>query len=101
MSRKCLSLRNLKRKKLSKKFDALRRKLKTSIYDKNISLEERYNIVMSLSMLPRNSARVRIKNRCNITDRPKAYYRKFGISRIMLRELAGKGEIPGLLKSSW
>jgi small subunit ribosomal protein S14 len=101
MSRKCLSLRNLKRKKLFKKFSVARQELKKSIYNKNISLEERYNMVMTLSMLPRNSAKVRIKNRCNITDRPKAYYRKFGISRIMLRELAGKGEIPGLLKSSW
>jgi small subunit ribosomal protein S14 len=101
MSRKCLSMRNLKRKKMFKKFDTLRQNLKKSIYDKSISLEERYNIVMNLSVLPRNSSKVRIKNRCNITDRPRAYYRKFGISRIVLRELAGKGEIPGLLKSSW
>jgi len=71
------------------------------VYDKNISLDDRYASFLILASLPRNSSKSRIRNRCMITGRPRGYYRKVGLSRIILRDLAGKGEIPGLVKSSW
>lgn len=101
MSRKCLTEKNARRIEISNRFAAKRAELKKKIYDKTISLEERYKYIVALSLMPRDSSRTRIRNRCNITGRPRGYYRQFGISRIMLRELAGKAEIPGLYKSSW
>ena len=93
--------RNLKRIKLSKKFLEKREKLKKIIKDKKIPLEERFKAQLKLSKLPRNSAKSRIRNRCEITGRPHGVYRKLRISRIALRELALKGKIPGMTKSSW
>ena len=93
--------RNLKRIKLSNKFSKKREKLKKIIKDKKISLEERFKAQLKLSKLPRNSAKTRIRNRCEITGRPHGVYRKLRISRIALRELALKGKIPGMTKSSW
>ena len=93
--------RNLKRIKLSNKFSKKREKLKKIIKDKKISLEERFKAQLKLSKLPRNSAKTRIRNRCEITGRPHGVYRKLKISRIALRELALKGKIPGMTKSSW
>ena len=93
--------RNLKRIKLSKKFLEKREKLKKIIKDKKIPLEERFKAQLKLSKLPRNSAKSRIRNRCEITGRPHGVYRKLKISRIALRELASKGKIPGMTKSSW
>ena len=87
--------RNLKRIKLSKKF------LNKILRDKKIPLEERFKIQLKLSKMPRNGARTRIRNRCEITGRPHGVYRKLRISRIALRELASKGKIPGMTKSSW
>jgi len=101
MSRKCLIQKNNKRAALSARFAEKRVALKDKIYDKTLSLEERYQYIIALSLLPRDSSKIRIRNRCMITGRPRGYYRKFGISRIMLRDLAGKAEVPGLLKSSW
>lgn len=101
MSRKSLIQRNLKRTTLCIKYADKRRYLKQNIYDKNISLEDRYKLITKLSLLSKNSSKTRLRNRCSITGRPRGFYRKMGISRIMLRDLAGKGEIPGLLKSSW
>jgi small subunit ribosomal protein S14 len=101
MSRKCLTERNSKRVLLSTKFAAKRSELKGLIYNKQISLEERYGIIVALASLPRNSSKSRIRNRCMITSRPRGYYRKIGLSRILLRDLAGRGEIPGMIKSSW
>ena len=101
MSRKCLTERNQKRIRLFKKEEVKRSLLKKQIYDKTISPEERYYLVMTLASISRNSSKSRIRNRCLITGRPRGYYRKMGLSRIMLRDLAGKGEIPGLVKSSW
>ena len=93
--------RNLKRIRLSKKFLKKREALKKIIYDKKLPLEERFKAQLKLSKIPRNSAKIRIRNRCEITGRPHAVYRKLRISRIALRELALKGKIPGMTKSSW
>ena len=93
--------RNLKRIKLSKKFLNKREKLKKILRDKKIPLDERVKAQLKLSKLPRNGARTRIRNRCEITGRPHGVYRKLRISRIALRELASKGKIPGMTKSSW
>ena len=93
--------RNLKRIKLVKKFSKKRKDLKKIIKNKNLPLEERFNAQLKLAKLPRNSARTRIRNRCEITGRPHGVYRKLKISRIALRELASDGKIPGMTKSSW
>jgi len=93
--------RNLKRIKLAAKFLKKRQALKKIINDKKLPLEERFKAQLKLSKLPRNSARTRIRNRCEITGRPHGVYRKLKISRIALRELASKGRIPGMTKSSW
>ena len=93
--------RNLKRIKLNKKFIEKRKKLKKIIMDKKISLEERFKAQLKLSKLPRNSAKNRIKNRCEITGRTHGVYRKLKVSRIALRELTLSGKIPGMVKSSW
>jgi len=93
--------RNLKRIKLSKKFLKKRQALKKIILNKTLPLEERFSAQLKLSKLPRNSARSRIRNRCEITGRPHGVYRKLKISRIALRELAAEGKIPGMTKSSW
>ena len=93
--------RNLKRIKLSKKFLKKREQLKKIIKNKKLPLEERFAAQLKLAKIPRNSARTRIRNRCEITGRPHGVYRKLRISRIALRELASKGRIPGMTKSSW
>ena len=93
--------KNLKRIKLSKKFLKKREELKKIIKNRKLPLEERFNAQLKLSKLPRNSARTRIRNRCEITGRPHGVYRKLKISRIALRELALSGKIPGMTKSSW
>ena len=93
--------RNLKRIKLVKKFSKKRSKLKDIINNKKLPLSERFNAQLKLAKLPRNSAKTRIRNRCEITGRPHGVYRKLKISRIALRELAYSGKIPGMTKSSW
>jgi len=93
--------KNQKRIKLSKKFHKKRQELKKIINNKKLPLEERFEAQLKLSKLPRNSARTRIRNRCEITGRPHGYYRKLRVSRIALRELALSGKIPGMTKSSW
>ena len=93
--------KNLKRIKLVKKFAKKREELKKIINNKKLPLEERFKAQLKLSKLPKNSARIRIRNRCEITGRPHGVYRKLRISRIALRELASKGKIPGMTKSSW
>ena len=93
--------RNLKRIKLANKFLKKREKLKKIIKNRTLPLEERFNAQLKLAKLPRNSAKIRIRNRCEITGRPHGVYRKFKISRIALRDLASKGKIPGMTKSSW
>ena len=93
--------KNNKRIKLSNRFYNKRAKLKKIIMDKNISLEERFKAQQKLSSLPRNSSKIRIRNRCQITGRPHGVYRKLKISRIALRKLGLEGKIPGMVKSSW
>ena len=93
--------RNLKRIKLVKKFLRKRENLKKIIKNKKLPLEERFAAQLKLAKVPRNSARIRIRNRCEITGRPHGVYRKLKISRIALRDLASKGKIPGMTKSSW
>jgi len=93
--------KNNKRIKLSNKYYEKRLKLKKIIMDKKISLEERFKAQQKLSKLPRNSAKNRIMNRCEITGRPHGVYRKLKISRIALRKLGLEGKIPGMVKSSW
>ena len=93
--------KNNRRIKLSNRFFNKRKKLKKIIMDKKIPLEERFKAQLKLAKLPRNSARTRVRNRCEITGRPHGVYRKLRISRIALRELALSGKIPGMTKSSW
>ena len=93
--------RNLKRIKLVKKYSKKRKKLKDIINNRKLPLDERFKAQLKLAKLPRNSSKVRIRNRCEITGRPHGVYRKLKISRIALRDLASKGKIPGMTKSSW
>jgi small subunit ribosomal protein S14 len=93
--------RNKKRQKLAKKFEGRRERLKAIANDDSIPGEERFAARLKLAELPRNSSPTRIRNRCEITGRPRGYYRKMRMSRIALRELASSGEIPGMVKSSW
>jgi small subunit ribosomal protein S14 len=101
MARKCLIEKEDKRKRLDKKFSKRRAALKATIKDKDTSMEDRFDAVMKLAKLPRNGAKVRQHSRCELTGRPRAYYRKFKLCRIKLRELASNGQIPGIVKSSW
>ena len=93
--------RNLKRIRLTKKFQKKREALKKIIRDKKLPLDERFTAQLKLTKLPKNSSKIRIRNRCEITGRPHGVYRKLKISRIALRELASSGKIPGMTKSSW
>ena len=93
--------RNNKRIKMNKKYSTKRKKLKEIIMNKKLSLEERFKAQLKLSKMPRNSAKNRIMNRCQISGRPHGVYRKLKISRIALRELTLEGKIPGMVKSSW
>ena len=93
--------KNKSRIKLSERLYKKRQALKKIIMDKKISLEERFKAQQKLSSLPRNSSKIRIRNRCQITGRPHGVYRKLKISRIALRQLGLEGKIPGMVKSSW
>ena len=93
--------RNLKRIKLTKKFLKKREDLKKIIKNKKLPLEDRFAAQLKLAKIPRNSSKTRIRNRCEISGRPHGVYRKLIISRIALRDLASKGKIPGMTKSSW
>ena len=93
--------RNLKRIRLAKKFLKKRENLKKIIKNRKLPLEDRFAAQLKLAKIPKNSSKTRIRNRCEITGRPHGYYRKLKISRIALRDLASKGKIPGMTKSSW
>ena len=93
--------RNLKRIKMAKRYKNKRKKLKAIINNKKLPLNERFAAQLKLSKLPKNSAKIRIRNRCQITGRPHGVYRKLKISRIALRQMASSGKIPGMTKSSW
>jgi small subunit ribosomal protein S14 len=93
--------RNNKRIKLAKSLGNKRAKLKAIIADKQAPMEERFAAVLKLAELPRNSAKIRIRNRCALTGRPRGNFRKFNLCRVALRNLASRGELPGVTKSSW
>ena len=93
--------KNLNRLKLIEKFSNKRKVLKKKIMDKTISIEERLKLQNKLNDLPRNSANIRFRNRCKLTGRTRGVYRKFGLSRIKIRELSMSGDLPGMVKSSW
>lgn len=101
MAKASMIEREKKREKLVKQYAAKRAALKAIAGDQDLPMEERFKARLKLAKLPRNSSATRLHNRCLITGRPKAYYRKLKMSRIALRELASKGEIPGMVKSSW
>ncbi len=93
--------RNNKRIKLVKSLENKRAKLKAIIADKNAPMEERFAAVLKLAEMPRNSAKNRVRNRCALTGRPRGNFRKFNLCRVALRNLASRGELPGVTKSSW
>tara|TARA_B110000263_G_scaffold38695_1_gene30279 strand:+ start:413 stop:718 length:306 start_codon:yes stop_codon:yes gene_type:complete len=93
--------KNNNRKKIVSKFKERRQGLKNKIMQKNLSMEERFKLQSKLNDLPRDSAKIRLRNRCEITGRTRGVYRKFGLSRIKLRELTMSGNLPGMVKSSW
>ena len=101
MAKKSSVEKNERRRKLTKKFAGRRSRLKAVARDKNKPMEERFAAALKLAALPRNGAATRIRNRCEVTGRPRAFYRKLKMSRLALRELGSKGLIPGLVKSSW
>jgi small subunit ribosomal protein S14 len=101
MAKKSAIEKNKHRRRLVKKYAGKRERLLTVANDESKSMEERFEARLRLAELPRNANKTRIRNRCEITGRPRAYYRKLGMSRIALRELGSKGLIPGLVKSSW
>jgi small subunit ribosomal protein S14 len=101
MAKKSMIERELKRQKLVDQYATKRAALKAIINDQSKSVEERFKASLKLASLPRNSSATRLHNRCQLTGRPHAYYRKLKVSRIMLRELGSNGEIPGMVKSSW
>lgn len=101
MAKTCMINRNLKRKKLVKQNAAKRAALKALVNNRTLDANERFEAQLKLQALPRNSSPNRVRNICEITGRSRAYYRKFGMSRIKLRELASLGLIPGVTKSSW
>jgi small subunit ribosomal protein S14 len=93
--------KNKRRQKMASQFAAKRNKLKSIVKSKTVTPEERFEAALKLAELPRNSAQIRVRNRCELTGRPRAVYRKLKLSRNMLRELASSGQIPGMVKSSW
>jgi small subunit ribosomal protein S14 len=93
--------KNARRRKLAKKFAGKRSRLKAIVQNQSLPIEERFAAQLKLSQLPRNSAPTRIRNRCEMTGRPRAFYRKLRMSRLALRQLANEGQIPGMVKSSW
>ena len=93
--------KNNRRRKLVNQYANKRAKLKAIVQSKDVTMEERFTAQLKLAELPRNSAKNRIRNRCEITGRPRAYYRKVKMSRLALREMSNLGLIPGMVKSSW
>jgi len=101
MAKKSAVEKNKARARLASKYAAKRAKLKAMAKDESLSLEERFKARLKLAELPRNSASIRVRNRCEVSGRPRGYYRKLKMSRIALRELGNQGQVPGLVKSSW
>jgi len=101
MAKKSAIEKNKNRQKLVNRYAAKRAELKAITRDTSRQPEERFAARMKLAKLPRNSSKIRLRNRCEVTGRPRGYYRKFRMSRLALRELGSNGLIPGLVKSSW
>ncbi len=101
MAKKSSIEKNNRRRRMTKQFSARRAKLKAIALDKSKPMEERFAATLKLAEMPRNSSATRIRNRCEMTGRPRSVYRKNKLSRIALRELGSKGLVPGLVKSSW
>ncbi|MCI5075970.1 30S ribosomal protein S14 [Oricola sp.] len=93
--------KNQRRRKMVDQYAAKRAALKAIVMDRSNPIEERFKATLKLAELPRNSAKVRIRNRCEVSGRPRGYYRKLRMSRIALRELGSLGRVPGVVKSSW
>ena len=101
MAKLCMKERDKSRRRKTANALVKRQALVEKIKDRSVSMEDRMVAVRKLSEMPRNSAKVRVRNRCALTGRARAVYRKFGLSRIKLRELASSGQLPGVVKSSW
>ncbi len=101
MAKKSSIQKNLNRKKLIERLSKKRSTLKKIVMNKDLSFEERIKVQVKLDSLPKNSSKIRFRNRCFLSGRPRGIYSKFNLSRIAIRDLAGKGEIPGLTKASW
>ena len=101
MAKTSMIERNNKRKRLAKKYNSRRTRLKAIAADRSLPAEERFAARLKLAELPRNSSPTRVRNRCELTGRPRGYYRKLRMSRIALRDLGSQGLIPGMIKSSW
>ena len=101
MAKKSKIVKNIQRKKMVERYFERRMKLKKTISDVSTSMDEKIQARIKLEKMPRDSNPNRIRNRCNVTGRPRAYYRRFGLSRITFREMALKGLIPGIKKASW
>ena len=93
--------KNKRRRKLVDQYAGKRAELKKTIMDQSLPMDERFRAQLKLAKLPRNSSKTRVRNRCEVSGRPRAYYRKLSMSRVALRELGNLGKIPGLVKSSW
>ena len=93
--------KNINRRRVVSKYENRRKSLKKQVMQKNLSMEERFKVQSKLNDLPRDSSHIRIRNRCKLTGRTRGVYRKFGLSRIKLRELTMSGFLPGVVKSSW
>ena len=101
MAKKSVVNRDKKRRKMAQRYAAQRARLRAIARDRSLPPEERFQAYLKLAELPRNSSAVRVRNRCEITGRPRGFYRKLRLSRIALRDLASVGQIPGMVKSSW
>jgi len=101
MAKKSAIEKNERRRRMVAQQASKRAALKAVINNREGDPEERFEAVLKLAALPRNASKVRIRNRCHLTGRPRAYYRKFGLSRIALRDLASEGQVPGVVKASW
>jgi small subunit ribosomal protein S14 len=101
MAKKSSIEKNNRRRRMTAQFAGKRTALKATALDESLTLEERFEARLKLAELPRNSSAVRIRNRCEITGRPRGYYRKLKMSRIAMRDLGSAGMVPGLVKSSW
>ena len=101
MAKKSAIQKNLKRIKMAKRYAKKRAALKKIIKNKKLELSERFEAQLKLNKLPKNSAKIRIRNRCELSGRPRGFYRRVKLSRIALRDLAASGQIPGMIKASW